>query len=90
MILTELGETCEERGWLPISSLTECKASTGYFQTYYPSYVFGEVEDEYDFPKGCYVSTYDIPPEGYFNTNESGASDSDSRALCTTAGGKNS
>jgi hypothetical protein len=49
--LTELGETCKERGWLPISFLAECQANTGYFQRYYPSYVFVEEEDSSDHPK---------------------------------------
>ena len=83
MVLTELGETCKERGWIPISSLAECQASKGYFQIYYPSYVFSGEEDENDYPKGCYVYTGNDLPEGYFNTHDSGASDSDSRSLCT-------
>ena len=81
--LTELGETCKDRGWLPISSLAECKASTEYFQRYYPSYVFIEEEGLDYLPKGCSVDTYYGTPEGYFNTRDSDYIDSNFRALCT-------
>ena len=88
MALTELGETCKERGWLPISSLAECKASTGYFQRYYQSYVFSNEQDFSNHPKGCYVALkFPSPPEGYFNNHDSGDGDINSRALCTTPGG---
>ena len=83
LALTELGETCKKRGWLPISSLDECKASTEYIQIDYPSYVFINEEDARDYPKGCYVYTGRNPPEGYLNTHHSGDSHSRSRALCT-------
>merc|ERR1712150_105591 len=71
LALTELGETCKERGWLPISSLAECNASTEYFQKYYPSYVFREEVDRSWESKGCYVFMYPSQPEGYFNTHDS-------------------
>ena len=88
MVLTELGETCKERGWIPISSLAECKASTVYFHTHFPSYVFHETEFDYSiYPKGCIVFTNNDEPRGFFNTHDSGASDSDARALCTISRG---
>ena len=91
MVLTELGETCEDRRWLPIISLAECKASSGYFQTYYQSYVFAKEVDERYYPKGCYVlirNDKKFPPLGYFNKHQSGDSHSARRTLCTTSGGK--
>ena len=90
MVLSELEETCDERGWLQVSSVAECKASTGYFQIYYPSYVFSAEEDEGDYPKGCYVYTKYNDNKGYFNTHDTGASGSHSRALCTITRGKKS
>ena len=84
--LTEKGETCNERGWLPISSLAECNDSTEFFQTYYPSYVFkGEDTINYDYesdsPKVCYVDTFYYQSQGYFNTKQ--YHHSYSRELCT-------
>ena len=85
LVLTELGETCKERGWLPIASLAECKASTEYIQRYgnIPSYYIGRRVDESYYPKGCFVVYTAGYAQGYFNTHDSGDSNSDSRALCT-------
>ena len=93
--LTKKGETCKERGWLPISSLADCKASEGYLQDHYPSYKFVKEEDVYYLPKGCYVYDMSWYPdggyhEGYFNTHDSGRGDSDSTVLCTTSEGEKS
>ena len=88
MVLSELGETCEDRGWIPIGSLDECIASTGFFKTYYPGYEFQNTENEDLFPKGCYVWKSDELSWGYFNTHQSGAGNSRSKALCTIPKGK--
>ena len=90
MVLSELEETCEERGWLQISSLAECKASTGYFRIYYPSYVEAKGLHSSKYPKGCFVYLGRSQPEGHFNTHNSGTSDNKSRALCTMPKGKKS
>ena len=90
MVLSELGETCKDRGWLPIGSLDECIASTGFFETYYPVYEFKAEENNQQYPKGCYVLEYWEAGEirGFFNTHQSGAGEDDSRALCTIPKGK--
>ena len=57
---------------------------------HFSSYVFGREIDYFNYPKGCFVFTGNDQPEGYFNTHDAGASDSNSRALCTISRGKKS
>ena len=83
LVLTGLNESCESRGLKPISSLEDCKSSTGFIQTYHhPAYQFKFQEEETKFPKGCYVLVYNGRHAGYFNNASSGASEKDSKALC--------
>ena len=89
MVLSELGETCKDRGWLPIGSLDECIASTSFFETYYPVYEFKAEENNQQYPKGCYILISEGRYYwGYFNTHQSGAGEYRSRALCKMPKGK--
>ena len=89
LIITELGETCEGRGFSPIESLDVCRSSTTFIKKYYQTYYFTMDEDNPTYPKGCHIRVDENLEsyQGYFNTNPSGAGQSSSRALCKGAKG---
>ena len=79
------------RGLEPISSLSECTASTLFIKTYYGSYQFSTEVDTSEYPNGCYVSIVQIGSsfihKGHFNVHKSGSSNDQSRAICRNAKG---
>ena len=91
LILTELGETCEGRGLLPIDTLDECRSNKKFIRRYYPTYShFVGHENRSDYPTGCYVWINRIVGEykGVFNSIPSGAGNGASRAVCKGAKGR--
>ena len=67
---------------LPIGSLDECKASTGFLEAYYPGFEFKYKEKRKGFPKGCYVFLGSTPAWGFFNTYHHDAGHKRCKALC--------
>ena len=92
LVLTEVGETCQDRGLAPIGSLAECRRMTEFVRTYYPKYEFSGEDSSSKYPKGCYVwiwttTMYGTQARGYFNNHWSGSDDLESRTICKLAEG---
>ena len=87
LLLTEVGQTCQDRGLSPVGSVAECTRMTDFVQTNYPKYEFNGEETNSKYPKGCYVYLWVIKPTGYFNHHWSGSGDLEARAICTMAEG---
>ena len=93
LVLTELGEDCQNRGWQPISSGYDCIASTEFVKAHYPNYEFNNTEKLANYPKGCYVYVQGcskgcsfVKGVGYFNMHTSGSGHGRSRAICEKVG----
>ena len=85
LVLTDQGETCQERDLAPIGSQVECEASTGFIQKHHENYHFKTSMNNSTFPKGCLVSlSFDagMDDQGYFNIHSSGAGQKQSIAVC--------
>ena len=84
-ILTELGESCNERGLSPIDSEAKCKSLTSIFRNYYPEINYGYKINFSTRPVGCYALTTRTSAYFgiYFNEHLSGGRDSRTRSLCT-------
>ena len=87
LVLTELGEDCQNRGLQPIGSESDCIASTEFIKAHYPSYEFHNVETFASYPKGCYVYVASSKKSfGYFNMHSSGSGHGRSRTICKNVG----
>lgn len=83
-ILIGLGEVCKDRGLDPVGSEDECKSLTSTFRKHYPTIEYGYRINMNARPAGCYALTTESSAYFgiYFNTHESGGSDSRTRPLC--------
>ena len=87
LVVTELGEDCQDRGLPPIDSLYDCTSTTEFIKTYYPKYEFiKKTEKQSSYPRGCYVLLAGDKFEGYFNSHWIGSGHSNSRAICKFLG----
>ena len=67
-ILTELGETCEDRGLVPIGTETKCKSLESMFQNDYPTISYKNKHSRVSGrPKGCYAITTEYGFGIYFH-----------------------
>ena len=92
LVLTDQGETCQERDLEPIGSQVECEASTGFIQKHHENYQFKTSMNNSTFPKGCLVSlSFDagMDDQGYFNIHSTGAGQKQSIAVCKNLTGTN-
>ena len=90
MVLTELGETCEDRGLASVEAL-ECAFSTELIKTYYPTYeepTLSDIVGNPKYPSGCYVYVSGSSYKGYFNPVQSGSNNDFCRPLCKETGGR--
>ena len=83
LVITDLGEDCQDRG-LQSLDLKECikDFTADFIQAYYPQYEFKEYETTSEYPKGCYIFVGKDDYKGYFNMHSSGSAESRSRAIC--------
>ena len=85
-ILTELGETCEDRGLVPIGTETKCKSLASMFQNDYPTISYKNKHSRVSGrPKGCYAMTKGKYFAVYFNLHQGGFH-SDTMAACIPSG----
>ena len=82
LVITDLGEDCQDRGLQPLNSKECITDSTDFIQTHYPEYEFKEYETTSEYPKGCYIFVGKDDYKGYFNMHSSGSAESRSRAIC--------
>ena len=92
LAITELGETCKERGWIPLDSLSECIDSIDFVKNRFPKYPYSDqgiiLENDSSFPEGCYLRHYKgclsnlCSVGGYYNLHAADNGHVDSRAIC--------
>ena len=87
-ILTELGESCEDRGLVPIATESKCESLISILQNDYPTISYIKKINMYQRPKGCYAF-FKWPEYGIdFNDHLFGSSDSRTRSICNDLKGK--